>query len=156
MEQSGSFPVSLAGGRRFKSYPCNQVIKEVVSKSKKVGRPLKFKSVKELEDKIEAYFANENNIPWTITDLAYWLDCDRQTLLNYQEKEEFFGTIKKAKTKIEASIEKRALLGIYNSTFAIFNMKNNFGWQDKHEVDTTNSNRIEIINDLPSDVDEDK
>ena len=122
----------------------------MVSKGKKVGRPLKFENVKELEDKIDAYFANENNLPWTITDLAYWLDCDRQTLLNYQEKEEFFGTIKKAKTKIEASIEKRALLGVYNPTFAIFNMKNNFDWQDKHEVDTTNSNRIEIINDLPS------
>lgn len=100
------------------------------------GRPLKFKSVKELEEKIEAYFANENNVPWTITDLAYWLDCDRQTLLNYQEKEEFFGTIKKAKTKIEASIEKGALSGLYNPTFSIFNMKNNFGWKDKQEVKT--------------------
>ena len=36
-------------------------------------------------------------------------------------------------------------------------MKNNFGWQDKQEIDTTTSNRIKIINDLPSDdVDEDK
>ena len=128
----------------------------MVSKSNKVGRPLKFKSVKELEKKIDAYFKDETNLPWTITDLACWLDCDRQTLLNYQEKEEFFGTIKKAKTRIEASIEKQALLGNYNSTFAIFNMKNNFGWQDKHEVDTTSSNRIQIINDLPSDADEDK
>lgn len=98
------------------------------------GRPLKFKSVKELEEKIDAYFADKNNIPWTITDLASWLDCDRQTLLNYQEKEEFFGTIKKAKTKIEASIEKGALSGLYNPTFSIFNMKNNFGWKDKQEV----------------------
>ena len=117
---------------------------------------MKFKSVEELEKKIEAYFDDEKNKPYTICDLCVWLDCDRQTLLNYQEKGEFFDTIKKAKTKIEASIEKRALLGVYNPTFAIFNMKNNFGWQDKHEVDTTNSNRIEIINDLPSDVDEDK
>lgn len=76
--------------------------------------------------------------------------------MNYQAKEEFFGTIKKAKTKIEASIEKGALMGLYNPTFSIFNMKNNFGWQDKHEVDTTSSNRIEIINDLPNDADEDK
>ena len=100
------------------------------------GRPLKFKSVKELEEKIDAYFADKNNIPWTITDLASWLDCDRQTLLNYQEKEEFFFTIKKAKTKIEASIEKGALSGLYNPTFSIFNMKNNFGWKDKQEVKT--------------------
>lgn len=117
---------------------------------------MKFKSVEELEKKIEAYFDDEKNKPYTICDLCVWLDCDRQTLLNYQEKEEFFDTIKKAKTKIEASIEKGALLGVFNPTFSIFNMKNNFGWQDKQEIDTTTSNRIEIINDLPSDVDEDK
>lgn len=128
----------------------------MVSRDNKVGRPLKFKSVEELEKKINAYFKDKSNIPYTVTDLAVWLDCDRKTLINYEEKEEFFHTIKKAKTKIEASIEKAALMGAYNPTFSIFNMKNNFGWQDKHEVDTTNSNRIEIINDLPSDNNEDK
>lgn len=120
----------------------------------KGGRPLKFKSVKELENKIEEYFNNEENKPYTITSLAVWLNCDRKTLTNYQEKEKFFPTIKKAKTRIEADVEKNALLGIYNPTFSIFNMKNNFGWKDKQEVDTTTTNRIEIINDLPSDVDE--
>ena len=59
----------------------------------KGGRPLKFKSVEELEKKINAYFDDENNKPYTICDLCVWLDCDRQTLLNYQEKEEFFDTI---------------------------------------------------------------
>ena len=100
----------------------------------KVGRPLKFKSVKELEEKIDSYFADEKNKPWTITDLAFWLDCDRRTLTNYENRDKFFPTIKRAKTKIEADIEKNALQGIYNPTFAIFNMKNNFGWQDKQEV----------------------
>lgn len=100
----------------------------------KVGRPLKFKSVKELEEKIDSYFADEKNKPWTITDLACWLDCDRRTLTNYENRDKFFPTIKRAKTKIEADIEKNALQGIYNPTFAIFNMKNNFGWQDKQEV----------------------
>lgn len=102
----------------------------------KAGRPLKFKSVKELEEKIDDYFANESNLPWTITDLACWLDCDRKTLTNYENRDNFFPTIKKAKTRIEASIEKQALLGNYNPTFAIFNMKNNFGWQDKQEIKT--------------------
>ena len=107
-----------------------------------------------METKIDAYFEDKKNIPYTITGLAVWLDCDRQTLLNYQEKEQFFGTIKKAKTRIEADIERCALLGLYNPTFSIFNMKSNFGWHDKQEVDTTSSNRVEIINDLPSDSDE--
>ena len=101
-----------------------------------VGRPLKFKSVEELEKKINAYFEDENNKPYTICDLAVWLDCDRKTLTNYQNKDEFFPTIKRAKTKIEANIEKNALLGLFNPTFSIFNMKNNFGWKDKQEIET--------------------
>lgn len=116
----------------------------------KSGRPLKFKTVKELEKRIDAYFADTNNLPYTITDLAVWLDCDRKTLTNYKNRDAYFPTIKKAKTKIEASIEKNALLGKYNPTFSIFNMKNNFGWEDKQEIDTTTTNKITIVNDLPS------
>lgn len=122
----------------------------------KGGRPLLFKSVKELETKINSYFEDENNKPYTITDLAVWLDCDRKTLTNYEERDKFFPTIKRAKTRIEAGIEKGALLGLYNPTFSIFNMKNNFGWQDKQEIDTSSTNRVQIINDLPSDINEDK
>lgn len=117
----------------------------------KSGRPLLFKTVKELEDKINSYFEDENNKPYTITDLAVWLDCDRKTLTNYENRDKFFPTIKRAKTKIEAGIEKGALLGLYNPTFSIFNMKNNFGWQDKQEVDVASNNRVQIINDLPDD-----
>lgn len=122
----------------------------------KGGRPLLFKTVKELEEKIDSYFADESNKPYTITDLAVWLDCDRKTLTNYEERDKFFPTIKKAKTRIEAGIEKGALLGLYNPTFSIFNMKNNFGWQDKQEIDTSSTNRVQIINDLPSGINEDK
>lgn len=121
----------------------------------KGGRPLLFKNVKELEEKIDSYFKDEDNKPYTITDLAVWLDCDRKTLTNYGERDEFFPTIKRAKTKIEAGIEKGALLGLYNPTFSIFNMKNNFGWQDKQEIDTSSTNRVQIVNDLPSDTNED-
>lgn len=117
----------------------------------KSGRPLLFKTVKELEDKINSYFEDENNKPYTITDLAVWLDCDRKTLTNYENRDKFFPTIKRAKTKIEAGIEKGALLGLYNPTFSIFNMKNNFGWQDKQEIDMASNNRVQIINDLPDD-----
>lgn len=37
-----------------------------------------------------------------------------------------------------------------NDTRIIFYMKNKCGYKDRQEIDTTNSNRIEIINDLPS------
>ena len=124
-------------------------------KKNKGGRPLLFKTVTELEDKINEYFEDENNRPYTITSLAVWLDCDRKTLTNYEERDKFFPTIKRAKTKIEADIKKGALLGLYNPTFSIFNMKNNFGWQDKQEFYVSLNKNITIINDLPSDPDED-
>ena len=117
----------------------------------KGGRPLKFKSVKELDEKIDAYFEDETNRPFTISGLAYFLGCDRSTIVNYSHNEKFFDTIKKARTKIESEVEKCALMGIYNPTFAIFNLKNNFGWKDKQEIDATTTDRVTIVNDLPSD-----
>ena len=101
----------------------------------KVGRPMKFKSVEELQTKIDNYFkeCNENNEIYTVTGLAMALDTDRQTLVNYSNREEYFDTIKKAKQKIENQMVNRALTGVYNPTVSIFLMKNNFGYVDKQE-----------------------
>src|SRR5690606_33171622 len=78
--------------------------------------------------------------PFTISGLAVFLETDRKTLLNYEEREEFFHTIKSAKARIEYFTEKQ----LYNSsaknmTGIIFNLKNNYGWQDKQEVEQTGS-----------------
>lgn len=131
------------------------VLKEEKNKG---GRPLKYNNIEEMRKDIEKYFkmCDKKEKPYTVSGLAYALNISRQTLLNYEEKDEFFDTIKKAKDKIETQLEENALLGKYNSTFAIFNLKNNYGWQDRQEIGTTVSNRIQIINDLPSDIDENK
>jgi hypothetical protein len=102
----------------------------------KVGRPSAFESVEQLQTLIDAYFeeCDETGEYYTITGLADSLGVTRQTLLNYTEKEEFFVTIKKAKTKIERQFERNALKGAYNPTIAIFLMKNNFGYKDKVDV----------------------
>ena len=97
------------------------------------GRPLKFKDVKELEKKINDYFDNTPEEEITITGLALALDTDRQTLINYQNREEFFDTIKKAKTRVELSYEKS--LRKNGRTGDIFALKN-FGWSDKQEIDS--------------------
>lgn len=101
----------------------------------KGGRPLKFESVEQLQSLIDKYFkwADENNKPYTVSGLACALDTDRQTLVNYEQREMFFDTIKKAKQKIESQFEERALKGEYNPTMSIFLMKNNFGYVDKTE-----------------------
>ena len=102
-----------------------------------VGRPLKFKSVKLLELAIDNYFTkcDEEGRPYTISGLALALNTDRATLIRYENNEEFYNTIKKAKLKIQQQMEERSITGKFNPTFAIFSMKNNFGWQDKQEQD---------------------
>ena len=108
----------------------------------KRGRPRKYKTTSEVEYKIDKYFAecDEENRPYTVTGLALALGMSRQDLLNYSERtdeegKQFFDTIKKAKNKIESRIEEGLLSGRYNSTGAIFNLKNNYGWKDKQEVE---------------------
>lgn len=115
------------------------------------GRPVAFESVEVLQNKIDEYFkyCDENNKPYTVSGLASFLEVTRQTLLNYTEKEEFFVTIKKAKSKIEAQYEERAVLGQYNPTISIFIMKNNFGYVDKteQEVKVTERTKAEKLSD---------
>lgn len=99
------------------------------------GRPLKFKSVEELQVKIDAYFneCDETGEFYTMSGLAYALETDRALLCRYEQRDEFYNTIKNAKRKIESQFEQRALNGQYNPTIAIFLMKNNFGYVDKTE-----------------------
>lgn len=102
---------------------------------KKVGRPLLFKNKKELEDRIDKYweYCAKENKPLTMSKLAVYLGTNRQTLLNYSKKEQYFDTIKKARAMIEAYIEEGLLGKKLNVVGCIFNLKNNFNWRDKYE-----------------------
>ena len=73
--------------------------------------------------------------PYTITGLAIELGLDRKALINYSEKDEFSNTIKKAKTIVENWLEEHLISGQGNATGIIFNLKNNYNWRDKQEVD---------------------
>ena len=120
-------------------------------------RPLKFESVEELQKKIDLYYESCYEIleewvkkkikPFTITWLAVYLDTNRQTLINYEDKsDEFFDTIKRRKSIVEDDIETWLLMNKYNSTWAIFNLKNNFDWKDKTEVDNNLHWNLNISN----------
>ena len=158
------------------------------------GRPLKFKSVKELQAKIEAYFADcdphpekyiryewhkkfevyrdpneeikqrevddrskrpkeiiewgvSNQKHYSITGLANFLETSRATLVDYEERDEFFNTIKGAKDKVEEYWE--GLLIGSNATGPIFNLKNNYGWKDQTQQDIKHSGDVSFINDVP-------
>jgi hypothetical protein len=131
------------------------------------GRPLRFKSVKELQRKIDAYFDTcDSHVkkvlnkkgelievpdpqPFTICGLALYLNISRVTLLNYEGRPKFLYTIKRAKLRIECQIETRALTGEYNPAAAIFNLKNNFGWKDKHEMESAGEVTYIIKTNMP-------
>jgi recombination DNA repair RAD52 pathway protein len=100
------------------------------------GRPLKFKTVEELEIKIKAYFddCDEKKRPYTMTGLANALDTTRETLLDYQHKKKYSYSIKKAKSKCEQYAEEN-LFRSSQVAGIIFNLKNNYNrWVDRQEM----------------------
>jgi len=122
-------------------------------------RPKEFESVDELQNAIDEYFdfcdSNtktivtkegqpieiDSPIPYTVEGLADHLDLTRQTILNYQKREgyeEFFNAIKKAKSKILRNKVERGLMGDSNPAITIFDLKNNYGYKDRTEVEQTN------------------
>lgn len=126
------------------------------------GRPLKFKTVEELQQKIDAYFDSLIEEKWVrtgkqdaegmdiwkpvldrhgkpvlelrepplITGLALFLDTSRETLMDYEEKDDFSDTVKRAKDKIEYFTEKDDIPPVLK----IFKLKN-MGWKDQSQVD---------------------
>lgn len=106
------------------------------------GRPMKYKTLEELQEAVDKYFKEDamikmgehNMFAPTMSGLAYSLGMCRKTLLNYSNKDEFLHTIKDARNRIAAALEQR--LYFSNPTGVIFNLKNNFDWKDKQEVET--------------------
>ncbi len=131
------------------------------------GRPLKFETVEDLEAKIDEYFSSKgwkkktvfskksNDYievdyfdPATITGLAVFLKTNRQTLINYEEKEDYFDTIKQAKAICEMHSEEGGLRGDLNPTMSIFSLKNNYGWKDKSESEVTGKDGTPLLTNL--------
>jgi hypothetical protein len=100
------------------------------------GRPLKFKNEKELQKKIDAWLKSckKEKRPLTITGLALALGTGRNVLIDYENREEFSNTIKRAKLLCENYAEESLFLG-KNVAGAIFNLKNNYGWKEKQEIE---------------------
>lgn len=136
------------------------------------GRKRLFSSKKKLEEKINEYFKKcEGEVlkdkdgdpiydkygnpviigqkPPTVTGLALALGFkSRQSLLNYQDTEEFFDTITRAKMVIEEYNEMR-LYDREGVNGAKFNLINNFkGWSDKSELEYSEK-PVVIYDDIP-------
>lgn len=97
-----------------------------------LGRPLKFKSVDDLKKLADEYFATTPEGEWTITGLALALDTTRDTLIDYQKKDDFSDTIKRYKEMVHRAYEKD--LRKKGRAGDIFALKN-FGWTDQRQLD---------------------
>lgn len=124
-------------------------------------RPPKYKSAKQLQQKIDEYFKNcpdfrvltfidkntselktEKVATPTITGLALFLGfCSRQSFYDYENQPNFSYTIKKARLKIENEYEKQ--LPNPNNSGIIFALKN-LGWKDRTEQEIVNKNGLNI------------
>lgn len=110
------------------------------------GRPLKYQSVEDMQRDIDKYFAecDEKGKPYTVSGLAYAIGTNRQTLINYEERDEFIDTIKGAKAKIEIFNEEMLYDRNTPTTGVIFNLKNNYGWKDKQEIEAEVNSSVNI------------
>ena len=115
-----------------------------------IGRPKKYESAEAMQKDIDKYFADcdEKGRPYTVSGLAYALGTTRRTLLDYQEKDDFSHTIKNAKTKIELFNEEMLYSKDVSTTGVIFNLKNNYGWKDKQEIEAEVNSEVKIKIDL--------
>jgi len=106
------------------------------------GRPPKYANVSDISKRITEYFdlcqptdEQRNVRPITITGLCLFLGFDsRQSFYDYEKKNEFTYTIKRARLVIESVYEE----GLQDkfSTGSIFALKN-MEWTDKQEIDHT-------------------
>ena len=81
----------------------------------------------------------QDSTPYTVEGLCHALDITRETLRCYGNKDDpaFSDTIKRAKRHILADIVERGLTGRAPAAVVIFNLKNNFGYTDKAETEST-------------------
>ncbi len=139
------------------------------------GRPPKYKSKEEIQEKIDAYFEeckgkvlkDDNgrpvldkndrpviigNRPMTITGLALALGfSSRQSLLNYKAKKEFLDTITRAYARVEQYTEER-LFDKDGAAGAKFSLANNFeGWKEKQQIEAAVNSDVNINIELSDD-----
>jgi len=88
----------------------------------------------EIDAKVDEYFASHPDKP-TVTGLALFLGFEsRQSLYDYQKRDESSYRVKRAISRIEEVHEQR--LYEAQATGSIFWLKNR-GWSDKSEIDHT-------------------
>lgn len=110
----------------------------VVDEYDEQGKATKIHEEPRLNNAGEQVYRTEYIERPSILAMCRHIGTNRETLLDYEAKKEFSDTIKTAKARIEEYVEQQ-LYRKDQVTGIIFNLKNNFGWKDKTEVDTNNT-----------------
>jgi hypothetical protein len=95
-----------------------------------------------MEAKIDQYFDDleKNGKPPTIAGLCFFLGfSDRHALSEYEKREGFSATVKKARLRIEVDRSERLISSGTPTAGLIFDLTNNHGWKNpqhmKHSQD---------------------
>jgi hypothetical protein len=127
------------------------------------GRPLKFATPQILQEKINAYFEKCKGTmlektsgkdyvvtveePPTLAGLAYFLDCDSETITNYEERDGFFEVVRRAKEYIQWKQQVGGLVGQLDAGLVKFAAERQFGWKSlsKIEVESKSDQAVNEI-----------
>jgi len=109
------------------------------------------KTPEDMQVLADEYFAlcDEKEVPYTVPGVCDHLGFScRQSLWDYSVRfTEYSDTIKRIRQRIERQRVEKMLTGKQNIIASIFDLKNNFGYVDKHEHEHAgNQPQITIVN----------
>jgi len=111
------------------------------------GRPPKFESPEQLQQMFEEWQAtftkDVDEIP-DVEGFCIYLDTARQTLFDYEQKNEYSDTVKRIKDWIIYKKKQLAMKGKIPPAIYIFDAKNNAGYVDKQEIDSRNTHTVKF------------
>ena len=98
------------------------------------GRPRRYETPEQMEERVEAYFEQED-VVFTMTGLALFLGFTERKALwrRYGDKPEFDPILKTARTRIEEQYERRLVSGKGQVAGPIFALKQ-LGWTDSQSL----------------------
>jgi hypothetical protein len=112
------------------------------------GRHLLYETPESFQAKIDEYFlwADACGKKYTVPGLCYFLGFeDRHSLATYEKRLNFSATARRARLKIEEQRAQDLVDPMSKNVNGIkFDLENNFGYREKHDL-TTNENDINQI-----------
>ena len=128
----------------------NAEIRKRVFNSSGVGRPYAFQNLEITEREVDNYFqlCSDKQVVPTITSLALWLGCDKDTIYNHANNSNspFFGLFKNVINYCHSLMQNGAVDGKINPVTYFFISKNDYGMRDDKNIQISATNNSGNIN----------